>query len=558
MTRHPDRRDFLKNASVLAFIARTILMSVLLLCLACVEQSRGQPTLPRGTVQVTMEDGKKVSGILQLAVVKMKTDLGILEMDVAKLRSITFGKDADTVVAATGTVQGKVITDEFKLRTELGLLTLARDKMQTLTFADAAGSAAKPIPADDKTPKRDIPADNELKPTATVKLDAAVPNMIFAKDRRAIYLLNQGQLKLQCLDTTRRALEPESAELTRGTEGMCISPDGKTICTYASPEGHKYYDKKPEVGKIQVIDAESMKLKSTFAIAFDPCGIAVNDAGQMFLTNGSNQWTNIAIVDIKAQAITKQLTGVRHQSILRMSPDQRRLYWAETDVSPANINCAILPTPPAKAEPGEIEKLIKELGSPRFTEREAATKRLEEIGEAALFPLKKAAESDDVELRRRAQDLVVLAEKRLEGRPEVYRSPYHGTYPLGGRFEVAPDGKHIIFGTGTVLQAGREKGEDLKYVTKVEPHIASAMDGDVLLVATAKQTLTVYSYPEFKVQKAYLLAAPVYQMLFDAAKGTVYCAADTQGKGDGRLKAGIGDLHIYELKELVRPAKGKP
>jgi uncharacterized protein (TIGR03067 family) len=62
-------------------------------------------------------------------------------------------------------------------------------------------------------------------------------------------------------------------------------------------------------------------------------------------------------------------------------------------------------TPPPSA--AEIDKLVHQLGSRRFAEREAATKALEKAGEPALAALRKAATSDpDAEVRRRAGKLV--------------------------------------------------------------------------------------------------------------------------------------------------------
>jgi tetratricopeptide (TPR) repeat protein len=54
----------------------------------------------------------------------------------------------------------------------------------------------------------------------------------------------------------------------------------------------------------------------------------------------------------------------------------------------------------------EIKRLIEQLGSANFTEREAATKRLKTIGEPALIALQEAATtSKDPEIRRRASQL---------------------------------------------------------------------------------------------------------------------------------------------------------
>ena len=80
----------------------------------------------------------------------------------------------------------------------------------------------------------------------------------------------------------------------------------------------------------------------------------------------------------------------------------------------------VLPFVPAVAvapDDTEVERLIKQLGSDAFKEREAAMKRLQEIGEPALDALDKALSSDDAEVRRRAEYIVnkFYPELRLTG-----------------------------------------------------------------------------------------------------------------------------------------------
>lgn len=67
-----------------------------------------------------------------------------------------------------------------------------------------------------------------------------------------------------------------------------------------------------------------------------------------------------------------------------------------------------------KVDAERIAKLVQQLGSDDFGEREAAVKTLNEIGEPALEALKKAVESPDAEVQRRAKDLVSKIEKRAE------------------------------------------------------------------------------------------------------------------------------------------------
>jgi uncharacterized protein (TIGR03067 family) len=75
---------------------------------------------------------------------------------------------------------------------------------------------------------------------------------------------------------------------------------------------------------------------------------------------------------------------------------------------------------PTRAEPptpGEVDRLIRQLGSPSFREREAAAERLRGLGEAALDALREAAENNpDAEIRLRADGLLAaLGPKGLQG-----------------------------------------------------------------------------------------------------------------------------------------------
>src|SRR5437867_3671121 len=72
------------------------------------------------------------------------------------------------------------------------------------------------------------------------------------------------------------------------------------------------------------------------------------------------------------------------------------------------IGATALSTPAAekKVDAERVNKLIEQLGSGKFAEREEASKELEKIGVPALEALRKATKSDDLETRRRASELV--------------------------------------------------------------------------------------------------------------------------------------------------------
>ncbi len=70
--------------------------------------------------------------------------------------------------------------------------------------------------------------------------------------------------------------------------------------------------------------------------------------------------------------------------------------------------------PPEETEGERVRRLIRQLGSDEFAEREAATRLLDVFGPAALDALRQAAQSPDEEVSRRARELVRKIEQRLQ------------------------------------------------------------------------------------------------------------------------------------------------
>src|SRR5262245_49238147 len=67
-----------------------------------------------------------------------------------------------------------------------------------------------------------------------------------------------------------------------------------------------------------------------------------------------------------------------------------------------------------KAEAKKIARLITDLGSNQFAERDQATRVLDKLGAPALAALQEACRSQDLEVRRRAEELVRTITRRLE------------------------------------------------------------------------------------------------------------------------------------------------
>jgi hypothetical protein len=80
------------------------------------------------------------------------------------------------------------------------------------------------------------------------------------------------------------------------------------------------------------------------------------------------------------------------------------------------------------ASPEKVSKLIEKMGSSDFEDREEAQKQLDAIGEPALEALKKAMSSEDIEVRRRAEELVKKIENRSASTKVLKPTKIHLVY----------------------------------------------------------------------------------------------------------------------------------
>jgi hypothetical protein len=76
------------------------------------------------------------------------------------------------------------------------------------------------------------------------------------------------------------------------------------------------------------------------------------------------------------------------------------------------LGLTTMPAPAEAPDAAKIAKLVEQLGSDSFADRQKANDALDAIGEPALEALRKATSSTDAEVRKRAKELVDKIEKR--------------------------------------------------------------------------------------------------------------------------------------------------
>jgi hypothetical protein len=134
----------------------------------------------------------------------------------------------------------------------------------------------------------------------------------------------------------------------------------------------------------------------------------------------------------------------------------------------------------------KIARLIGQLGSGAFAEREAASRALEAIGLPARDALRKAvAESKDPEVLHRARRLVELIENRLDGLAVVYREYGLPLPPPKARLV-----RYVTGGGGTtVIIRGwsiTTQVQPLEYTLAFEAEPATKSEGPCLLRGTTR------------------------------------------------------------------------
>ncbi len=125
------------------------------------------------------------------------------------------------------------------------------------------------------------------------------------------------------------------------------------------------------------------------------------------------------------------------------------------------VLAALLVTLPlVAADPPSIDKLVEQLGSPSFPTRERATKALRDRGPEALPALRKALESKDEEVRKRAEGLIppLEIEEALLPKKVTFKAADSPLWEVLGQFEKQTGYKVTVSGTDVAVPKGQTNG----------------------------------------------------------------------------------------------------
>jgi S1-C subfamily serine protease len=121
-------------------------------------------------------------------------------------------------------------------------------------------------------------------------------------------------------------------------------------------------------------------------------------------------------------------------------------------------------------------------------------------------------------------DFRCVSLRKEQGKYPTYDSIYHGDHPLGGPFDISPDGKYLIGAYGSILRLGKTKDADLRFVMKIDPFHASALapGSSTLFTLTADGFLKSYSIGGFELQKSVKLGYRCERAALDPKRRKLY------------------------------------
>ena len=179
------------------------------------------------------------------------------------------------------------------------------------------------------------PQVGPLQPRVPYELQFKAADVLFDPRGVHAYATDLQHKRLVQFDR-RTGFHTRSWTFAHPPESLAMPPNGGRLYVALLGTGHQYYGFGAHVGYIAEIDVATGELLRTFEINEDPWDIVVTDSGFLVASSGSGQWDDIRSYDLDTEA-NVSTSFIRHMSNLELHPSQTRIYAADTDLSPADI-----------------------------------------------------------------------------------------------------------------------------------------------------------------------------------------------------------------------------
>jgi S1-C subfamily serine protease len=277
-------------------------------------------------------------------------------------------------------------------------------------------------------------------------------------------------------------------------------------------------------------------------------------------------------------AISEQLEAVENAVAMTMSPDGKTIYVAASSpgsnlYAPGAGSLQVVATGPLKTtstfeiKHAPVQIVATDAGMVVVTCTgqtdgmaviDAAKKTSETAGQIyggatlRLTPDQTRVYSGDTGIS--PPDFRCLHLRKDKGRYVGYDSPYHGDHPMGGEFEISPDGRYLVGTRGAVLRLSRSREGDLAYLSKIEPCSTLAMTRGcaTLLAATRDGFIKAYRIGDFELQKTVKVDRYIQRALIDPARKKLHVVASAAEPGErhfDRREKRVAQIISYSLAE---------
>ncbi len=179
-------------------------------------------------------------------------------------------------------------------------------------------------------------ADSPRDPQPFFETQFEAADIVFDSSRELLYLSCRDPAKVVSIDQSTGLPQKEWA-FDHPAESLTLSGDGRSLYVALLTMGkHVYYTPEEHHGAIAEIDLESGFVRRIFPINEDPYDITVTDTGYLVVSPGSGSRDQIRSYDLTTEENVSSAI-IRARSRLALHPSQTRVYTANTDQSPLDI-----------------------------------------------------------------------------------------------------------------------------------------------------------------------------------------------------------------------------
>lgn len=173
-----------------------------------------------------------------------------------------------------------------------------------------------------QTDPLDLPITDKTA-SISIPLDLRITDAVSDPDRPVIYISDKQAKKVYAVNYETHNISEMSFSLM--PERMAFSR-GKLYVALLTREHdwQRPYDN--QHGAVAMIDADTFKLAKTLTVAIDPFGIAVDNAGHIYISSGSGQHGGIKSFSESDGALISKSRSVSDGSLIKLNPASGNLY----------------------------------------------------------------------------------------------------------------------------------------------------------------------------------------------------------------------------------------